>query len=463
MKFDLVIRGGAIVTATDMFRADLGILDGKIASLASELPAGCAEREMDAAGKYVMPGGIDVHVHFQLPFCGTVSADDFLSGTRAAACGGVTTVIDFATQDRKKGLLAAIQARMEEARDEVCVDYSLHGVIIRWDEAMKREMDEVIAFGVPTFKMFMIYESEGWQADDAALFGALEATAENGARLMVHAESERVMNILIQRCLARKEELGAYAHALSRPNFIEAEAVQRAVKWAEATGGRLYIVHMSTAEAADITRDARIKGVNVLAETCPQYLMLDEELFKDPKRGHLWACCPQIKKARDRERLWGALANEELSLVATDTCTFDTRQKALWNGDFTKIPYGLPGVETMLPIIYTEGVLKKRFDMNHFVRMVSTNPAKIMGLFPQKGTLAPGSDADVIIVDPQKTRTVDYRKMETHCDWSPWQGMTLAGFPEVTISRGVVVVEDGAFTGRAGHGRFVRRRPGGDV
>ena len=463
MKFDLIIRNGTLVTAMERYQADLGIVGEQIAAIGTSLPCDPVCEEIDATNRYVMPGGIDVHVHFQLPFCGTVSADDFVTGTRAAACGGVTTVIDFANQDLNTGLLAGIKARRKEAEGRVCVDYALHSVIAKWNEAIKEEMEEVIAFGIPTFKMFMIYESEGCQSDDAAIFSALEASSENGARIMVHAESERVMNLLIRKYLAKKEELGAYAHALSRPNFIESEAVERAITWAEATGGRLYIVHISTGQAAEITHHARHRGVNVYAETCPQYLLLDDDLFKDRKRGHLYATCPQLKKKADQERLWKGLVEGDLAIVSTDTCSFTTKQKAMWNGDFTKIPYGLPGVETLLPSIYTYGALAERFDVNYFVSLISTNPAKLMGLYPQKGTLAIGSDADMIIVDPRKSRVIDYKNMETNCDWSPYQGMEMFGFPDMTLCRGRVIVKDGKFVGREGYGKFLKRRPGGEI
>ncbi|MFH1733963.1 MAG: dihydropyrimidinase, partial [bacterium] len=404
MNFDTIIKGGTVVTASDTFQADIGILGETIACIGINLKSDAPCQEIDASGKIVIPGGIDVHVHLQLPFCGTVSSDDFLTGTKAAARGGVTTVIDFAIQDAEKGLMAGIEARMQEADPKVCVDYALHSIITNWNEAIKREMTEVIKFGIPTFKMFMIYEKEGWQSDDAALFSALEATAKNGARICVHAESEKVMSHLIAKYLPEKEKHGAYAHVLSRPNYIEAEAVQRVIKWAEVTGGRLYIVHLSTGEAAHLVWEAQQMGIDVQAETCPQYLLLDDEVFKDPDRGHLFATCPQIKKQEDSERLWEALTAGELTIVATDTCTFDTKQKAMWDGDFTKIPFGMPGVETLLPSVYTAGVLEERFSLNHFVSLISANPAKLMGLYPQKGALAVGSDADVVIIDPQKKK-----------------------------------------------------------
>ncbi|TKJ39747.1 dihydropyrimidinase [candidate division LCP-89 bacterium B3_LCP] len=463
MTFDTIIKNGTVATASDTFPADVGITGETITCIGTDLKSDSPCLEIDASGKYVIPGGIDVHVHLQLPFCGTVSSDDFLTGTKAAARGGVTTLIDFAIQDAERGLMAGIEARMQEAESKVCVDYALHSIITNWNEKIHSEMDQVIEFGIPTFKMFMIYEKEGWQSDDAALFSALSATAENGARICVHAESQKVMSLLIDKYFPEKEKYGAYAHVLSRPNFVEEEAVQRAIKWAEVTQGRLYIVHMSTGEAADLIWEARIKGIDVYAETCPQYLLLDDEVFKDPEKGHLYATCPQIKKPQDSQRLWRALEDGELSIVATDTCTFDTKQKAMWEGDFTKIPFGLPGVETLLPSVYTEGVLENRFSVNHFVSLISTNPAKLMGMYPQKGTLAIGSDADIIIIDPKEKKKIDWQELATNCDWSPFQGMEMAGFPETTLSRGKVVVKDGQFVGNPGYGKFVKRQAWGEV
>lgn len=458
MKYDLLIKGGKIFTAEESFKGDIAVKNEKIVAIGKNFSPGDSKRVINAQGKYVIPGGIDVHVHFELPFCGTVSADDFYTGTKAAACGGVTTVIDFATQDTKRGLLAGIEARRKLADPKVCVDYSLHAVIIRWTEHTPVEICEAIHYGVPTFKMFMIYEEEGWQSDDAALFSALELSDSFNFRVMVHAESERVMKLLINHYLKQKKKVGAYGHVLSRPNFIEAEAVQRAITWTAVTGGRLYIVHMSTAEGADLVKAAQAEGVNVLAETCPQYLLLQDDVFKDRKTGHLYATCPQIKKKEDNMRLWLGLMDGEISVVSTDTCTFTKKQKALWKGDFTKIPYGLPGVETLIPLLYTYGVCKNRISMSRLVELVSTNPAKIMGLYPEKGTLMIGTDADITIFDPKKETTIDYKRLATNCDWSPYQGWKVKGFPEYTILRGNVIVENGEFCGSKGFGKFIQRK-----
>jgi len=459
---DLIIKNGKIVTASDTYVADVGVIDGKIDTLGANLNPGANTQVIDAKGKYVFPGGIDVHVHLQLPFSGTVSADDFENGTKAAACGGVTTVIDFAIQTKGKSIMEAVKARRAEADSKVCVDYGLHAAITDWNDKTQAEIKTVIDYGIPTFKMFMIYKNEGWMANDAMLFSALEETAKLGGHIGVHAESVDVLDMLIERYAKEKEKWGAYGHTLSRPCYTEEEAIIRAIKWAEVTGGQLYIVHMSTGEGTDAVAAARERGVNVYAETCPQYLLLDDEVFKG-ENGHLYATCPQIKKPHDSERLWKGLADGDVQIIATDTCTFNTKQKSAWNGDFRKIPFGMPGVETMVPLMYTEGVGKRGFSVNQLVSLVSTNPAKLFGMYPKKGTIAIGSDADIVIFDPEKKVTLKAENLQTNCDWSPFEGWNLLGYPVVTISKGEVVAEDGKFVGVVGHGEFLKRSPYGKL
>jgi dihydropyrimidinase len=457
---DLKITGGRIITAEGSYQADIGINKGKIEAIAQSLP-GEAKTAIDANGMLIFPGAIDVHVHFQLPFCGTVSADDFENGTKAAACGGVTSIIDFAIQKKGKTLREAVRARRAEADGKVAIDYSLHAVPTDWNENTRKELRKLAADGITTFKMFMIYAKEGMISDDDALFAGLEETAIFGGMVGVHAESVRVLDMLIARYHNSRDmkRHGAYGHVLSRPNFVEAEAIQRAVAWAEATEGKLYIVHMSTSHGADIISRARRRGVNVYAETCPQYLLLDDSVFSQPN-GHLYATCPQIKKKEDADRLWEGLASGDISTVATDTCTFNTKQKAMWQGDFTKIPYGLPGVETLLPLLYSFGVGKKRISESQLVRLLCTNPAKLMGFYPEKGTIAIGSDADLVIFDPEKQVTLSHKNLQTNCDWSPFEGLRLRGYPDTTICRGRIVARKGKFVGKTGYGEFVKRHIG---
>src|SRR5215213_6971002 len=456
MKLDTIVKGGTVVTPGGTFVGDVGIAGEKIAALGSALDSPGA-RTIDATGHYVIPGVLDVHVHLELPFCGTVSADDYRSGTRAGARGGVTTVIDFAIPSAGGSLAEAADTWMKKAEGKSLIDYTFHICITRFQE-QQDQIAGMVERGFTTFKEFMIYESEGWQSDDRALFGTLERMREQGAMLLVHAESARVLDELIARHHTPElmREHGARLHRLTRPNFVEAEAIQRAVQWCEATRGQLYIVHMSTAEGADIVRAAQARDVPVLAETCVQYLVLDDSVF-DREDGHLFACCPQLKKPADSARLWQGLRRGEVSVISTDTCTFTREQKAMWEGDWTKIPMGMPGLETLLPLTYTHGVLGGRLSIDEMCMKLSTNPARIMGLAPRKGAIAIGADADLAIIHPTQTHTVDPSAMETNADWSPFEGWDLAGFARTTVSRGEVIVDDYRVVGKEGRGVWLPR------
>jgi dihydropyrimidinase len=465
MAYDTIIANGTVISAEGQELADVAIQGEKIAAVGKGLAHGASNgvAVIDAAGKYVIPGGVDVHVHLELPFCGTVSSDDWNSGTRAAARGGVTTVIDFAIPYGQESLEDAYNKWLAKAKSKACVDYCFHLAITNWDRHGP-EMKKMVQKGCPTFKEFMIYASEGWQADDRAIYNTLERCKQLGAMLLVHAESSRVLDELIARHHTPElmHKYGARLHAMTRPNFIEAEAIQRAIFWSEVTGGRLYIVHMSTAQGADLVKAAQARGVDVLAETCAQYLVLDDSVF-DGADGHLYACCPQVKKPKDQERLWKGLNTGEVSVISTDTCTFTREQKGMWQGDWTKIPMGLPGLETLLPIVFTHGVLADRIPLNRLVEKCCTNPAKIMGLYPRKGVLARGSDADLAIIDPKKKIKVDHAQMETGADWNPYQGWPLAGFAETTFSRGKKIVADYQFVGENGWGQWLPREQAGTV
>ncbi len=461
MRFDTIVRGGNVVTPRGTSKIDIGIVGEKIATIAPDLVAAPDTKVIDASGHHVIPGVLDVHVHLELPFCGTVSSDDYRSGTRAGARGGVTTLIDFAIPYAGDSLEMAADNWMKKAEGKALIDYTFHICITRWNEH-KDQIKGMVYRGFTTFKEFMIYKSEGWQSDDRALFGTLEKMKEYGTMLLVHAESADVLDELISRHHTPElmKKYGARLHAMTRPNFVEAEAIQRVVMWSEVTGGQLYIVHMSTAEGTEIVKAAQARGVPVVAETCAQYLVLDDSVFGRDD-GHLYACCPQLKKPADSERLWQGLKHGEVSVVSTDTCTFTRDQKAMWEGDWTKIPMGMPGLETLLPITYTHGVLKKRLSLEEMVTKLSTNPAKIMGLYPRKGALEVGSDADLAIIHPSSTRTVSCNTMETNADWSPYDGWDLAGFARTTLSRGDVIVEDYAVVGREGRGQWLPRSSAG--
>jgi len=464
MAYDLIIANGTVVSATGQEVTDVAINGERIAVVAPGLAKNAnGAKVVDATGKYVWPGALDVHVHLELPFCGTVSSDDWNTGTRAASRGGVTTVIDFAIPYGEQSLDDAYHAWLERAKPKACIDYAFHMAITNWDRHGS-EMEKMVARGCPTFKEFMIYASEGWQSDDRAIYNTLEKCKKLGGMLLVHAESSRVLDELIARHHTPElmKKFGAQLHPMTRPNFIEAEAIQRAVMWSEVTGGRLYIVHMSTGEGADIIKAARSRGVDVYAETCVQYLVVDDSVFAR-EDGHLFACCPQVKKPKDIKRLWLGVVDGEVCVVSTDTCTFTKEQKARWNGDWTKIPMGLPGLETLVPLMYTRGVLGKRITMPQLIEKCCTNPAKIMGLYPQKGVIAAGSDADIAIVDPNREFAVDHAKMETGADWNPYQGMKLAGFAEHTFSRGRQIVDNYQCVDAKGWGRWLPREKAGTI
>ena len=454
MTYDIVIKGGTVVSSHGETRADLGITGEKVAALGADLEG---KTTIDAAGKLVLPGAIDVHNHFQLPFCGTTSADDFENGSKAAAMGGVTTFLDFAIQAAPNSVLDTIAMRREEADPKVCIDYGLHPAITNWNADCKEELGKVIReAGCPSFKMFMVYKAQGWQADDPALFGALTESAKHGGMVAVHAENNDLIEAL-QAAETGEGIPGCYAHALTRPAITEAEAINRAIMLAEATGGRLYIVHLSTGWGADIVNRARAWGIDVQAETGPQYLLLDDELFKR-EDGHHFGTCPPIRKPADQEKLWKRLADGTLEVLATDTCTFDSKQKAMWEGDYTKIPFGMPGIETLLPLTYTTGVREGRITLGKMIEVLCENPARIMGM-PTKGHLNVGADADVVIFDTEEEVTITPSVLTTNCDYSPFEGTKVKGWPMTTLSRGKVIVKDRKFVGAAGQGKFIYREP----
>ncbi|MBX3420457.1 MAG: dihydropyrimidinase [Pirellulaceae bacterium] len=466
MRFDKLVTGGQIATPGGIVQADIGIAGDKITAIGQNLAdSASADTIIDASGHLVMPGVLDVHVHLELPFCGTTSSDDYRTGTRAAARGGVTTLIDFAIPYAKEGryesLSEAVDNWHKKAEGKALIDYTFHVCITNWDQH-RQQIPGMVQRGFSTFKEFMIYQSEGWQSDDRALFGTLEKMAELGSMLLVHAESSRVLDELIARHHTPKlmQQYGAQLHAMTRPNYIEAEAIQRAVTWCEITGGPLYIVHMSTGQGADIVKAAQARGVPVIAETCAQYLILDDSVFSRPD-GHLYACCPQVKKPADIARLWQGLRDGEVSVVSTDTCTFTRQQKAMWNGDWTKIPMGMPGLETLLPVVYTTGVLEGRLELAQMVDVLCHHPARVMGLAPRKGAIQIGSDADLVIIHPTRKFTVDPATMETGADWNPYEGMELAGFARTTLSRGEVIVDNYKVVGNEGRGQWLARRSAG--
>jgi len=452
---NLIIKNAKIVIPEKIFCADIGIEGEKIVAVKKGLKSGNADI-IDASGMFVMPGVIDVHTHFQLKAYNSISNDDFENGTKAAACGGVTTIIDYAIPEKNQSLTETITKRISEAENNVCIDYSLHCQIIHWDNQIKKEIKDVIDSGITSFKIFMP-ATEGWQVDDAGIYNAIKEVSKYSGIVELHAENGSLINSFIEE-LRQQNKLGIEFFPNSRPNFVEEEAVSRAINLAKFVNGQIYIVHLSTKEALQEIELAQKKGIKVFAETCPQYLVLDNSKFLLPD-GYLYATCPPIKTKKDNIALWKGLSKGIIQVIATDSCTFTKEQKNIYNGDFTRVPYGMPGVETMLSIVYSKGVLDNKISLRKFVELVSTSPAKIFGLYPKKGTIKPGSDADICIFNPDKNVVIDYKNLQTNCDWSPYQGMKLKGWAEITISRGKVVAKAGKFVGTKGHGRFVKRRP----
>lgn len=451
---ELVIKNGIVITATEIYVADIGVAGGKIVAIAESLEDPEA-RMIDAAGKYVMPGMIDGHVHLALPFGGTVSADDFSDGTRAAAFGGITTIVDFAIQMKGESLADAIAKRRAEADGKVCIDYSLHVGITDARPEVVEEIPAVIESGYPTFKLFMTYDD--FVVDDGTLLAVIEKAAESGGMVGVHAENHKIIAHLTAKLLDEGKTAPQY-HAASRPDWCEAEATGRAVRWAEVAGGRLYIFHLTCGKALNEVTAARDRGVAVYAETCPQYLLLTADRYLEPDFGGAkYVMSPPLRTAADNVALWEGLRRGDLQVIGSDHCPFTMEQKKLGLEDFTKIPNGAPGIETTLPLLYSEGVRKGRLTLNRMVEVISTNPARLFGL-PGKGSLAVGYDADIVIFDPEKEVILSHKNLHMQTDYNPYEGLKVKGYPITTISRGRVVVENGVFTGDFAHGRFVARK-----
>jgi dihydropyrimidinase len=452
---DLVIKDATILGESGAYEGSIGIKRGKIASIHGRRVAIESRRTIDASGMFVLPGIIDVHVHMGIPVRGTVSSDDFASGSIAGAFGGVTTMIDFAMQARGGSLLEALERRRAVAEPASAIDFALHCGITDWNEATRREMRHVVRSGVTSFKLFMIYKDRGYMADDGVLFECFQEAGARNAVVAVHAENPYLIDVFTRKALASGRK-GVSLHALSRPNLTESEAVQRAVYLASMSDARIYICHMSTAEACHIVEEWRSLGYPVAAETCPQYLTLTEEILKR-RNGHLYATCPPVRSQEDCDYLWEAIENGSVQVVSTDHCTFTRKQKALWKGDFRKIPFGLPGIETLLPILFTHGLCAGRISPETLVRVLCGSPARLFGLFPRKGSLRIGSDADLVIIDPAREVKVTPRALHMNCDYSPYMGMRLRGFPITTVLRGQVIQQDGRFLGRCGDGIFLKR------
>jgi len=453
-----LISKGTIVSAEGSQEADV-LIDGEtIVQIGRDLAnAGIAADEtIDASGRYVIPGGIDVHTHMELPFGGTFAKDTFETGTRAAAFGGTTTVVDFAVQSRGKSLREGLDAWHAKAEGNAVADYGFHMIMSDVNDDTLAEMDQLVAEGTPDFKLFTAYPGV-FYSDDGAIFRAMQQTARNGGLIMMHAENGMAIDVVAADEVAAGHT-DPYYHGVARDPIFEGEATNRVIRLAEAAGVPVYIVHLSAREALAEVRAARDRGSKTFAETCPQYLFLSLDDMKDGFDGAKFVCSPPLRTADHQTDLWTGLVKDDLQLVSTDHCPFDFHgQKELGRGDFRKIPNGLPGVEDRVDLLHDGGVLGGRITRERWVEIISTAPARLFGMYPRKGAVAVGSDADLVVYDPNATRTISAKTHHMDVDYSCYEGRQVRGRSDIVLSRGSVIVRDGEFTGRKGHGRFIKR------
>ncbi|MEO8230437.1 MAG: dihydropyrimidinase [Chloroflexota bacterium] len=455
-----LISNGIVVTAEASYPADV-LVDGEtIAAIGSDLAgAGMrADETIDATGRYVIPGGIDVHTHMELPFGGTFAKDTFETGTRAAAFGGTTSIVDFAVQSRGLSLRAGLDAWHAKAEGNAVADYGFHMIMSDVTDDSLAEMDGLVAEGVPDFKLFTAYPGV-FYSDDGAIFRAMQRTARNGGLIMMHAENGMAIDVVAADEVAAGHT-DPYYHGVARKPIFEGEATNRVIRLAEAAGVPVYIVHLSAREALDAVRAARDRGALAFAETCPQYLFLSLEDMGNGFEGAKYVCSPPLRPTDHQAELWTGLVKDDLQVVSTDHCPFDFQgQKELGRGDFRNIPNGLPGVEDRVDLVHDGGVVGGRITRERWVEIISTAPARMFGMYPRKGSLTVGADADLVIYDPNAKRTISAATHHMAVDYSCYEGRTVQGRSDIVLSRGSVIVRNGEFTGRKGHGRFIKRAP----
>ncbi len=453
-----LIKNGTLVTAVDTFLADLWIEGGSIVGITQPGAAlGTPDKTIDATGKYVMPGGIDAHTHLDMPFGGTTSSDDFETGTRAAAHGGTTTIVDFAIQTKGEALRKGLDAWHAKAEGKAAIDYGFHMITTDVNDATVEEMGSLVKDGITSFKLFMAYPGV-LMTDDGQIFRAMQRARDLGALICMHAENGLAIDILVQQAVAKGHTAPKY-HSLSRPQIAEAEGTHRAIALAEMAGAPVYIVHLSAPRALDQVTEARDRGLPVYAETCPQYLFCSfDDLAREGFEGAKFVCTPPLRPKEMQADLWRGLKTNDLQVVSTDHCPFCMKgQKELGRESFAKIPNGMPGIETRLYLLWDGGVRTGKISMNRFVEITSTAPAKIYGLYPKKGTLAIGADADVLVWDGDKEHVLSDKTLHMRVDYSPFEGQRVKGAATHVLSRGKLVVENGAYVGKIGDGRFVKR------
>ncbi|MFI9719767.1 dihydropyrimidinase [Streptomyces sp. NPDC052396] len=454
-----LIRGGLVITSAEEMRADVLTEGGKVAALAAPdstaAQSWTADRVIDATGKYVIPGGVDAHTHFDLPFGGTSSSDDFATGTRAAAWGGTTTVVDFAVQTRGRALREGLDTWRAKAEGKCAVDYGFHMILSDVNEGTLKEMDLLVAEGCTSFKLFMAYPGV-FYSDDGQILRAMQRAAGNGGLIMMHAENGLAIDVLVEQALAAGHTEPRY-HGEVRRALLEAEATHRAIQLARVAGAPLYVVHVSAQEAVAELARARDLGLPVYGETCPQYLFLSTDNLAEPDfEGAKYVCSTPLRPREHQAALWHALRTGDLQVVSTDHCPFCfSGQKELGRGDFSKIPNGLPGVENRMDLLH-QAVVDGHLSRRRWIEIACAAPARMFGL-PGKGTIAPGADADIVVYDPHTEQTLSAATHHMNVDYSAYEGKRVTGQVETVLSRGEVVIDRRHFTGRAGHGRYVPR------
>jgi dihydropyrimidinase len=461
MRMKTLIKNGSIVTAVDHYVGDILIEDESVSLIGRKLDM-LADRVIDASEKLVIPGGVDPHTHMEFPFGGTTASDDFRTGTIAAAHGGTTTIIDFAIQYKGESLTQAIDNWHRKADGKPAIDYGFHLIVSELPDERVPELKRLILNdGITSFKLFMAYPG-AFLVDDGTIFKAMSAAGEVGGLVCMHAENGIVIQELIKRALAEGKTAPKY-HALTRPTKAEAEGTARALAIAEMAEAPVYIVHLSCHDALVKVKEARDMGLPAYAETCPQYLFLDYTRYEQEGfEGAKYVLTPPLREKWHQEELWKGLRMDDLQVISTDHCPFCFKeQKELGKDDFSKIPNGGPGVENRLSLIYNGGVSGGRISLNRFVQLVSTAPAKLFGLFPQKGTIAVGSDADIVIFDPNAEMTISAETHHMNIDYNAYEGMRVKGVTETVLSRGKVIIDHGKYLGTPGEGRFLKRSPFG--
>ncbi len=452
----LLVKNGVLVTPFDTYKADIGVNNNKIVVI-GDLSNLMAERIIDAQGMYVFPGIIDVHTHFEIVGGGGVkTADDFYFGTKAAALGGVTTIVDFSKQEKGEFIMDANARRFREAQGKVCVDFGLHSHFTDLSSNSFDAIPDVINGGYSTFKLFMTYKKAGFLIEDGELLETIRKTHDNKGMVILHAENDSICEYFTDKYI-KENKLQPEYHAASRPAIAEAEAVSKAALFAKETNSMLYIVHLSTAQGAQIIEEARTNDVKIMAETCPQYLILTDDKYLETN-GHYHIASPPLRKKPDQDKLWEGIKNGYIPVVSTDHCSFTTKQKDAGRDSFKNVPPGIPGTETLLPLMHHFGVNQGRISLNKLIEVLCHNPAKIFGMHPEKGALNIGTDADIVIFDPNKKVRLGADTLHMGSDYSPYEGIKVQGYPITTILRGNIIVENGQFLGQKGFGQFIKRK-----